>query len=515
MTAVKKTNYEFKPTGKPTGKKVHTGLSISSTNRINVKEQDHNKRQNVPSAKKADISQTNISKEKTEIKIKKEPIAKKDTKEKKEVNSIQVKKVVMTDTATNQSKLLNQKSTPALRNYNSNTNINPSKTTSKLAIKEIEQKPYSTNTEINKSRHNLSRITINESGKLPKQQYVLHVRKLDRIQSNSKIRIIYTNNMEEKGPVKTDFNHNIIIIKNITKPSNYSNNTFNSNISRKEINESSKVQKKQVMVSPRKNEIIKSAKKPFKLNYENYASENTSNYKHMSNINNDLKANLKNRMNNAREQRSSRNSSSKKVNTNANKTITTTVTETKMKMGRNKTELNMGNGGQKEMKITTTVTNTQVNEGNRGGRFNKLQIGKTGRTITQTSTMVENRNSKNSRNSRNGSQNRTGSTNSRGGAATTNQITTTEVRSSRNRAGGNESSGTKTVTVKKTVVTSGKSGSGSRSNSRSNSITRTQKQSTVTTTKTVTKTSSKVESNQGGNEGSVVRKVRTVRMVKK
>ena len=137
MTAVKKTNYEFKPTGKPTGKKVHTGLSISSTNRINVKEQDHNKRQNVPSAKKADISQTNISKEKTEIKIKKEPMAKKDTKEKKEVNSIQVKKVVMTDTATNQSKLLNQKSTPALRNYNSNTNINPSKTTSKLAIKEI------------------------------------------------------------------------------------------------------------------------------------------------------------------------------------------------------------------------------------------------------------------------------------------------------------------------------------------------------------------------------------------
>ena len=84
VTAVKKTNYEFKPTGKPTGKKVHTGLSISSTNRINVKEQDHNKRQNVPSAKKADISQTNISKEKTEIKIKKEPMAKKDTKEKKE-----------------------------------------------------------------------------------------------------------------------------------------------------------------------------------------------------------------------------------------------------------------------------------------------------------------------------------------------------------------------------------------------------------------------------------------------
>ena len=419
----------------------------------------------------------------------------------------------MTDTASNKSNLLSQKSTPALRNYNTNTNINPNKTTSKLAIKEVVQKPYSTNTEIIKSRHNLSRITINESGKQPKQQYVLHVRKLDRIQSNSKIRIIYTNNMEEKGPVKTDFNHNIIIIKNITKPSNYSNNTFNSNISRKEINESSKVQKKQVMVSPRKNEIIKSAKKPFKLNYENYVSENTSNYKQMSNFNNDLKANLKNRMNNAGEQRSSRNSSSKKVNTNVNKTTTTTVTETKMKMGRNKTELNLGKGGQKEMKITTTVTNTQVNEGgNKGRRFNQLQIGKTGRTITQTTTMVENRNS---RNSRNGSHNRTGSTNSRGGAATTNQITTTEIRSSRNRAGGNESSGSKTITVKKTVVTSGKSGSGSRSNSRSNSITRTQKQSTVTTTKTVTKTSSKVESNQGGNEGSVVKKVRTVRVVKK
>ena len=57
-----------------------------------------------------------------------------------------------------------------------------------MAIKEIkkEQKRYSTNNEVVKSRNNLSRITINESGKTPKKQYVLHVRKLDRIQSNSK-----------------------------------------------------------------------------------------------------------------------------------------------------------------------------------------------------------------------------------------------------------------------------------------------------------------------------------------
>ena len=90
---------------------------------------------------------------------------------------------------------------------------------SKLALKDIneqEQKPYLTMTNFNKSRNNLSRITINESGKTPKKQYVLHVRKLDRIQSNSKMRLIYTNNMEERDPVKTDFNHKIVVIKNIT-----------------------------------------------------------------------------------------------------------------------------------------------------------------------------------------------------------------------------------------------------------------------------------------------------------
>ena len=94
----------------------------------------------------------------------------------------------------------------------------------------------------------------------------------------------------------------------------------------------------------------------------------------MTKLNMDLKTNLKNRMNNAGEQRSSRNSSSKKVintNSNVNKTTTTTVTETKMKMGRNKTDLNIGKSGQKETKITTTVTNTQINEGNRGRKFNQ------------------------------------------------------------------------------------------------------------------------------------------------
>ena len=143
---------------------------------------------------------------------KQERISEKKEEKKVQNQIISVKKVLVTDTATNQKSLVNQKLTQAVKvkNYNTNTNpiskINQGK--SKLALKEKEQKTYSTNTEISKSRHNLSRITINDTGKTPKKQYVLNVRKIERIQSNSKMRISYTNNMEETGPIKTNFNHN-------------------------------------------------------------------------------------------------------------------------------------------------------------------------------------------------------------------------------------------------------------------------------------------------------------------
>ena len=296
---------------------------------------------------------------------------------------VQVQKVTVTDTATNQIKkpmvidtAMKQKNfrvqqpPQVLKTDSNNYNINTNKVTSKLAIKEKEkeQKPYSTNTEIIKSRHNLSRITINESGKTPKKKYVLHVRKLDRIQSNSKMRILYTNNMEETTPVKTNFNHNITIIRNVTSQNLFKNSNI-SNIARKEINESGKEVKQPIKVNQRLNEIIRTEKKPYKLNYKDFNEKNA--YKKL-----EVKSNLQNKMNNTVEQKSgrnSRNSSSKKDN--AIKTKTTETKLTTAKRGENANKIS----------TTTTTVKTEINTGNKGGRFNQLQMSRSNKSINENS----------------------------------------------------------------------------------------------------------------------------------
>lgn len=452
VTKVKQ-NYTF--TQDPKNKKTaHTGLSISSTNQINVKEQDHNKRSN---AGRNISSNKNTNEKPMPIKI-----------DKVEKNPIQVQKVLVTDTANNQKKIYNQKSTPVLtstkNNKNTNTNTNNTnkanqyntntnnRNVSKLALKDIkeqEQKPYLTMTNFNKSRNNLSRITINESGKTPKKQYVLHVRKLDRIQSNSKMRLIYTNNMEERDPVKTDFNHKIVVIKNITNDfkngEKYSNNTFNSNIARKEINESGKIVKKQAVVSPRKNEVIKSAKKPFKLTYTNFL-ENNKPINTKLNKNAEVKTNLNNRMNQAK--------------------INNIFTETEKRHSRRNSNNSRDSRNSRNSrdnkynsKVTSTETNIKIRRGfetneNKPGRFNNLQIGKTGNS-------------------------------------------------------NNDTTSSKLITVKKTQI----NGNGSRNNSRGNSISK--NANIVSTTKTVTKTTSQLEFSQSGGDGTVVKKVKTVRRIRK
>ena len=452
VTKVKQ-NYTF--TQDPKNKKTaHTGLSISSTNQINVKEQDHNKRSN---AGRNISSNKNTNEKPMPIKI-----------DKVEKNPIQVQKVLVTDTANNQKKIYNQKSTPVLtstkNNKNTNTNTNNTnkanqyntntnnRNVSKLALKDIkeqEQKPYLTMTNFNKSRNNLSRITINESGKTPKKQYVLHVRKLDRIQSNSKMRLIYTNNMEERDPIKTDFNHKIVVIKNITNDfkngEKYSNNTFNSNIARKEINESGKIVKKQAVVSPRKNEVIKSAKKPFKLTYTNFL-ENNKPINTKLNKNAEVKTNLNNRMNQAK--------------------INNIFTETEKRHSRRNSNNSRDSRNSRNSrdnkynsKVTSTETNIKIRRGfetneNKPGRFNNLQIGKTGNS-------------------------------------------------------NNDTTSSKLITVKKTQI----NGNGSRNNSRGNSISK--NANIVSTTKTVTKTTSQLEFSQSGGDGTVVKKVKTVRRIRK
>jgi len=164
------------------------------------------------------------------------------------------------------------------------------------------------------------------------------------------------------------------------KKKKYSNNTFNSNIARKVINDTGKIIKKQVEVSPRKNEIIKSAKKPFKLTYTNFLENknSTSNFntnqiinkkteeKINSNANN--KINLLNRFNhqnkinrNSNNSRDSRNKNS--GNNNGTDSKLTAVKITQIKNGNSSRNNSRGNSVNKNKSLSRNeniVTNTKI-----------------------------------------------------------------------------------------------------------------------------------------------------------
>ena len=263
------------------------------------------------------------------------------------------------ETTTNQRSLIAQKSTPHLRGNKENEKEIITKTT--IKEKEEKKRSYSSLTEVNSNRNNIVRIMIDDTGKIPKKTYVLNVRKLDRIQQNKRQRLLYSSNLEKNNPVHTNFNHNIIIIKNVTRelPTvldigedgklthryNYSSNTNISNIAHKIINESGKIVKKQVVVSPRKNEVIKSFKKPLKLTYENYVETNTSSIQTgINKIPLPKKTEITKTTTNEKESKITETKSSRiRKEGTGNKTTTatttkTTTTETKMRLGRNKTE---------------------------------------------------------------------------------------------------------------------------------------------------------------------------------
>ena len=418
-------------------------------------------------------------------------------------------------TTTTKRTLANQKSTPALRVSN--------QVTDKTTLKDTAKRPLSSRTDIN--RDNIVRITIDETGKIPKKTYVLNVRKLDRIQQDRRQRLVYSNKMDEKEAVQTNFNHNIIVIKNITKESRTVNPNL-SNIAQKVINESGKIPKKKVQVSPRKNEVIKSVKKPLKLTYENYVETNTSstttNKKDINKIpvpptrkKMEVKENLKSKLGGG-EQISRGNSSSKRVETetkssrikqegSGNKTTTTTTTtttktETNTRIGRNKSEANMNKSGSGESKVT--ITKTKITTGGKGKKYGQLEISSSHGTNSTENGGASTRLKSESSNSRGGKKVET---------ITTKQVVT-ERSGSRTRSGGEGASGSKVTTVKKTEVSYGTNGKES-GNSRSNS--RVKQETTTTTTKTVTKTS-KVEAIGEGEGGqSVVKKFRSVRRMKK
>ena len=456
-------------------KKVYSSLTVSTTNKLNVRDSQNNRG-----------SGRNTS-----------------SSRKKEDNLIQVKKSE-TLIKNNQKNIINQNPASIFRE-NNKYNTNTSQVTkSKLAMKENDKKPYSTMTEVNKKRNNISRITINESGKTPKKQYVLNVRKIERIRSKPNIRIKYTNNMEEKEPVKTDFNYKILVVKNFSKEyktalEQNKGGKIN-NTARKEINECGNDAKKQVELSPRKNEIIKTARKPLKLNYENYNKNNNTDIKQIMNRKADIKTNLKNKMINQEEQRNSRNKNSGKISdakTTDNKV--TTTTETQLRMGRNRSDLNNAKNEGKDTKITTTVTKIEKSSGNKKGKYTHLQISTNDRTITDNygvNTYPRARNS---------------STNSKGGK----NETVTEIRNSRNKR--NENSEKKVIKVTRNVIVE-KNGNDSKNNSainsRSGSKNRNKNENNVNVTETSKKrirNQAEIISSNDKVEGNVVRKVRAVR----
>ena len=402
-----------------------------------------------------------------------------------------------TNTRNNQRSLIAQKSTPTLR-------TNKEESTTKIHKKESEKRPLSSKSEM--SRDNIIRITINDTGKIPKKTYVLNVRKLDRIQQDRRQRLIYSSNLEEKEPISTNFNHNIIVIKNVTKE-NYSSKTNIPNTKQIVINESGKKPKKTVTVSPRKNEIIKTIKKPYKLTYENYVETNTtttlkSGVKKIPLPTSSKKFEIsKTEKFNVDDKKGGKTTETKSSRIKAEggkttTTTTTTTTETKTRIGRNKSEANLNKG---DMGSKVTITKTEMTTESKGGKGGRLQASKSGRNISENSSTTTEKKTTRIRD------------NTKGETTTTTKEVITQRSGSKNRLGG-EGSGSKVTTIKKTEITTGSSGDNNSGRSRSRAKQETSSTTTTTTTKTVTKTSSKVEPVEGGG---VVKKFRSMRKMQK
>ena len=254
------------------------GYHASNNNKITIKESDNNKH-----------SSRNSS-------------STKKNNEKMEPNTIKVNKVLVVNKDNNNRKIYSIKTTPIIKtnnnNYNTNnfnkinnkydTNTNKANNSiaSKLAINELKPKeinPFASMKNFYK-KDNLSFHIINESVKKQKKPYVLHVRKLERISSNSKLRRSCYN---EKEPITHNLNYKSVIVKRASETNLLSKknneNKLNNNIlvidtSKKDINKSGKLAKKQIYVNPKKNDILKSNKiqsnTNMRMSYNNNSNNN-------------------------------------------------------------------------------------------------------------------------------------------------------------------------------------------------------------------------------------------------
>lgn len=114
----------------------------------------------------------------------------------------------------------NQKSTPSLRAKSATQNAND-KPSNRNQKDNKKNRPFSTspqNPDSNIPRNNTVSILIDETGRIPKKEYVLNVRKLDTIKDNRRHKQTYNDAIEgEDKPISTTFNHNVIVVKNVTK----------------------------------------------------------------------------------------------------------------------------------------------------------------------------------------------------------------------------------------------------------------------------------------------------------
>ena len=209
-------------------------------------------------------------------------------------------------------------STPNIRDKNGRRTANEkpqNRLNSKDNKKNIPPLYNRQNTDTDIPRNNTVRHLIDETGKIPKKEYVLNVRKLDTIKDTKRHKQTYNDSITgDDKPISSNFNHNMIVVKNVTKEYktvadvdyepikhryNYSFVPGLPNTYVHTIDESGKNPKKQKEVSPRKNQIIRTERKPSKLVYtmSEYKIGERIPYNDNSNSNNNNNNNLRNRKN--------------------------------------------------------------------------------------------------------------------------------------------------------------------------------------------------------------------------
>ena len=295
--------------------------------------------------------------------------------------------------------MTNQKSTPLLRNNNS----------ANKPIKNLKNEKKRSNTPPNPDylKDNIVIFSIDDTGKIPPKPYVLNVRKTDVIQQTRRMRKMYNcDPNDENRVIEPSNNHDIKIIKDVTKdlPTvedlpkgakiihryNYSYNPELENIGRFVIDDTGKIPKKEVVVSPRRVLVIPTERKPRDGNALSPISPKQGGLRNPSgkkpDKNNTNANNLRSRIPNNQAGNKKTNANVRDTRggaKNATKTNTTTTTKTETRTTRGKNDGN-SNKTKVQESTKTTTTRTKVTETRTTSRGKNDGGSKTTRTTTKT-----------------------------------------------------------------------------------------------------------------------------------